>query len=246
MNMRKTRQSGFTLIELMAVVAFITLVSGSIFLMLNTATQRYQTESEVLDSFQNARLAIDQMTRDIHGAGFPPANVGWKFAPGTTATAFAFAWDPGYVASTPCTVGGTCTTPSATDLIIEGNISPSTGAGVQWIRYTLTGTTLMRGVAPKTPATDPVAATPAGVMFPVVENVINDANTPLFTYECNNGATPPTPVTCAGAPAPNNTAAYIRQVGITLVVRSAQPDPQTGQYRTVSLHSQALIVNPTQ
>ena len=246
MNMSKTRQSGFTLLELMAVVAFITLVSGSIFLMLNTAAQRYQSESEVMDSFQAARLAIDQMTRDIHGAGFPPANVGWNFLAGTTPTAVPFAWDPGYVASATCTVGGTCTTPSATDLIIEGNISPSTGAGVQWIRYTLTGTTLSRGVATKAPATDPVAATPAAVMFPVVENVINDAATPLFTYECTNGATPATPVACTAAPAPNNTAQYIRQVGITLVVRSAQPDPQTGQFRTVSLHSQALVVNPTQ
>jgi type II secretory pathway component PulJ len=246
MNMHKTRQSGSTLMELMAVVAFITLVSGSIFLMLNTATQRYQTESAVLDSFQTARLAIDQMTRDIHGAGFPPANAVWKPLAGTSPTAFAFAWDPGYVPSTTCTVGGTCTTPSATDLIIEGNISPSTGAGVQWIRYTLTGTTLSRGVATKAPATDPVAATPAAVMFPVVENVVNDAVTPLFTYECSNGATPPTPVACIGAPAPNNTAAYIRQIGITLVVRSAQPDPQTGQFRTVSLHSQALVVNPAQ
>jgi len=246
MNMSKTRQSGFTLLELMAVVAFITLVSGSIFLMLNTAAQRYQSESEVMDSFQAARLAIDQMTRDIHGAGFPPANVGWIFLAGTTPTAVPFAWSPGYVASATCTVGATCTTPSATDLIIEGNISPSTGAGVQWIRYTLIGTTLSRGVAAKAPATDPVAATPAAVMFPVVENVINDAATPLFTYECTNGATPATPVACTAAPAPNNTAQYIRQVGITLVVRSAQPDPQTGQFRTVSLHSQALVVNPTQ
>jgi type II secretory pathway component PulJ len=230
----------------MAVVAFVTLISGSIFLMLNTAAQSYQTESEVVDSFQGARLAIDQMTRDIHGAGFPPANVGWKFAPGTTLTSVAFAWDPGYVASATCTVGGSCMTPSATDLIIEGNISPSTGAAVQWIRYTLTGTTLSRGVVTKTAATDPVAATPAAVMFPVVENVINDAATPVFTYECSNGATPPTPVVCSAAPAPNNTAAYIRQIGITLVVRSAQRDPQTGQFRTVSLHSQALVVNPTQ
>jgi len=40
MNMSKTRQSGFTLLELMAVVAFITLVSGSIFLMLNSQNRK--------------------------------------------------------------------------------------------------------------------------------------------------------------------------------------------------------------
>lgn len=246
MNMRKIRQDGFTLLELMAVMAFITLIAGSIFLVLNMATQRFQMESQVLDSFQTARLAIDQMTRDIHAAGFPPANVGWNF-PGTPPTAVAFAWAPGYSAANPCTMGVTCTTPSATDLIIEGNISPSTGAGVQWIHYTLAGTTLMRGVVPKTAGTDPVVATSAaGVMFPYVENVVNNAGTPVFNYECDTTTTPATPVACTATGAPNNTAGYIRQVGVTLVVRSAQADPKTGRFETVSLHSQVQVVNPPQ
>lgn len=240
--MRKTRESGFTLIEMLAVMAFTVLIGGSIFLMLNTAVQRQQTESQVLDSFQAARLAIDQMTRDIHAAGFPPANSSWGLP--SASTAYAFAWAPGYAGGATCTVGGTCTVPSATDLIIEGNISPTTGAGIQWIRYQLNGTTLMRGIATKTAGVDPTTATSAGgVLFPYVDNVINNAGTPVFTYECANGTTP---VVCTGAPAPNNTAAYIRQVGITLVVQSAQRDSQTGQFRTVSLHADALVANPAQ
>jgi len=247
--MRRSHENGFTLLELMAVMAFITIISASIFLLLNTAVQRYQAESQTLDSFQTARLAIDQMTRDIHGAGFPPANIGWKFL-ASQPTALPFAWDPGYVASTSCAVGVNCTTPSTTDLIIEGNISPTTGSGVQWIRYTLSGTTLMRGVVSKTIGTDPASATSAsGVMFSYVDNVINSAQgVPVFTYECSNNSTPPNPMPCTDASVapPYNTAPYIRQVGITLIVQSAQPDPKTGQFQTVSLHSQTVVLNPNQ
>jgi type II secretory pathway component PulJ len=240
--MRKTQESGFTLLEMLAVMAFTVIIAGSIFLTLNTAVQRQQTEAQVLDSFQAARLAIDQMTRDIHGAGFPPANVGWNLP--STSTAFAFAWNPGYVGGATCTVGGTCTSPSATDLIVEGNISPTTGAGIQWIRYQLNGTTLSRGIATKMVGTNPATATSAaGVMFPYVENVVNNAGTPVFTYECASGTTP---VACTGATAPYNTAAYIRQVGITLVVQSAQRDIKTGQFQTISLHANALVPNPVQ
>lgn len=240
--MRKTQESGFTLVELLAAMAFTLMVTSAIFLILNTAVQRQQAQSQVLDSFQEARLAIDQMTRDIHGAGFPPANSSWGLP--SASTAHAFAWAPGYAAGTTCTVGGTCTSPSTTDLIVEGNISPTTGTGIQWIRYQLNGTTLMRGIATKIAGVDPTTATSAaGVLFPYVDNVINNAGTPVFTYECANGTTP---VVCTGAPAPNNTAAYIRQVGITLVVQSAQRDPKTGQFATVSLHADALVANPTQ
>lgn len=248
MTMGRSQEKGFTLIELMAAVGFVLVITAPIFLMMNTSAQRYQAESQILDSFQTARLAIDQMTRDIHGAGFPPANIGWSF-PASEPMALPFAWDPGYVTSTSCTVGVTCTTPSGTDLIIEGNISPTTGAGVQWIRYTLSGTTLMRGVVPKVAGTDPVTATSApGVMFSYVDNVVNNAQTPVFTYECSNNSTPPSPALCTSGSvaAPYNTAPYIRQIGITLVIRSAQADPQTGQFHAVSLHSQAVVLNPNQ
>jgi len=249
MNMRPKRNTGFTLLELMAVMSFVALITGSVLLVLNVSVQRFRVESQFLDSFQMARLAVDQMTRDIHGAGYPPANTGWSF-PASQPTAVAFAWAPGYVAGTPCTVGVTCTMPVTSDLIIEVNTNPATGAGVQWIRYTLTGTTLMRGVVPKAAATDAVAATSvAGVMFPFVTNVINTAqNVPVFTFICQDSSSPPVPKLCTdvAVTAPNNTAPYIRQIEITLIVQSAQPDPKTGRFQTASLNSDARVLNPIQ
>ncbi len=269
MTMKNKSQRGFSLLEMLAVAAFIVVVTGSVFMLLNEGVQRYQMESEVLDSFQTARLGVDQMSRDIHEAGFPPANTGWNIPAAQGPTALPFAWDPGYIANAPCTVGVTCATPNQFDLIIEGNISPSTGAGTQWIRYTLQGNTLLRGVTPKVAGTDPVLATSvAGVMLPYVDNVVNNdsaaqravlqgfypgmfpGNTPVpvFTYECNNSATPPAPLPCTNVNvvAPNNTAPYIRQVGIMLIVQSQQVDPKTGQPRVVSLHTDAVVMNPSQ
>ena len=246
--MDKKRNGGFTLLELLAVMAFIALLTGSVLLLLNGSVQRFRVQSQLLDSFQMARLGIDQMTRDIHGAGYPPANTGWSFPAGQP-LATPFSWDPGYVAGTPCTVGATCTMPIASDLIIEVS-NPGAGVGVQWIRYTLNGTTLMRGVVTKTAVTDAVAATAAaGVMFPFVSNVINTAQgVPVFTFVCQDTSTPPVPKLCTDGTltAPNNTAAYIRQVEITLIVQSAQPDPKTGTFPTASLNSDARVLNPIQ
>lgn len=245
--MHTRQRRGFSLLELMAVMAFIALITGAVLLLLDISVQRFRVESQLLDSFQSGRLAIDQMTRDVHGAGYPPANAGWKF-PASQPTAIPFAWDPGYVAGTPCTISVTCTMPTQSDLIVEVNINPSTGTGVQWIRYTLSGTTLMRGVVSKTAGTDPVAATSvSGVMFPLVSNVINTAqNVPLFTYVCQDNSTPPLPKPCTDVTvsAPNNTPPYIRQVEITLIVQSAAPDPKTGKFRTASLNSEAQVLNP--
>src|SRR6266404_1495282 len=166
------RHLGFTLIELLVALGIFLVITGAAFTLLSTSQHRYQTESLVLTSFQEARLGLDQMVRDINDAGFPPP----AFA-GIDPTKFAitpFAWSTGAgYSGTPCQIGtaggGTCTTASATnspgdfDLIIETNPNIQDPASkVQWIRYQLVGTTLMRGVADKAPGgTDPDATTAA-------------------------------------------------------------------------------------
>ena len=86
------RHRGFTLIELLVALGIFLLVIGAAFTLLSTSQQRYRTESQVLNSFQEARLGMDQVVRDINDAGFPPpsfANVdptkvttapfGWRY-----------------------------------------------------------------------------------------------------------------------------------------------------------------------
>ena len=68
------RQRGFTLMEMMVVVLVLSIVMAAVFGLMNMAQQRYRAESDVLDAFQGARAVVDQLTREVHSAGYPPAN----------------------------------------------------------------------------------------------------------------------------------------------------------------------------
>ena len=230
MRERRTADKGYSLIELMIATALFMVITGAIFSLLYAAQSRYRAESGALSAFQQANIAMDQIVRDVHSSGYPSANV---FTSGQAASypeklALPFAWSPGYTNS-PCTVGGSCTVPSGSDLILE--VDPRNGTGVQWIRYSLSGTTLLRGVAPKTAATDPVSATDSQGMVTYLENITN-GSVPIFTYTLDAGA----------AQVPSN----IQGVNICLMVQSAQADSQTGQRRVFTVTGQAMRFNPNQ
>src|SRR5258708_13191411 len=90
----KTRQRGFTLIELLTALGIFLLICGAAFTLLGSSQQRYKTESQVLTSFQEARLALDQIVRDVNDAGFPPPTYAGTDSP--IYAQFPFAWRPGY------------------------------------------------------------------------------------------------------------------------------------------------------
>jgi prepilin-type N-terminal cleavage/methylation domain-containing protein len=195
----RKRQHGFSLIEVLAALGMFLLITGAAFSLLTSSQQRYKTDSELLTSFQEARLGIDQMVRDINDSGFPPPSFvsidTTKFA----GTPFAWSVSAGYstspLSATPCQLGtaggGTCTTstdsaPGDFDIIIETNPNPNSqdatctpNCPVQWIRYQLAGpngTTLMRAAVYKVSGGDPDAATSAQ-LAPFVENVVNNSPT---------------------------------------------------------------------
>src|ERR1700730_13182859 len=84
------RQLGFTLIELLVALGIFLLVTGAAFTLLGSSQQRYQTESQVLNSFQEARLGLDQIVRDVNDSGFPPPT----FSDGNPADAIQWATYP--------------------------------------------------------------------------------------------------------------------------------------------------------
>ena len=259
------KQKGFTLLEMMISLATFLLIAGTAFSLLIRSQQRYITDSQILTSFQETRLGLDQIVRDVDDSGYPPRNhFSAAATPVTFYAATPIAWSPGYSGTTfgaPCTIGTTCTTPSAFDLIIETQFD---NTGVNWIRYQLPAgtTTLLRGVTPKTAGGDPVAATSAaGVMLPYVQNVMNNATdaqiaaiqaqypsmfpggtaVPVFSYTFD----PPTgtaPACVAVAAAPCN----IRDVEITLIVQAQWVDTQSGRLRLVQLHGKGRRLNPNQ
>src|SRR5260221_992588 len=100
----KTEQRGFTLIELLTALGIFLLVCGAAFTLLGSSQKHYQTESQVLSSFQEARLGLDQIVRDVNDAGYPPPTLFDSNAPRNSAS-FPFAWVPGYPAGTSCSFG---------------------------------------------------------------------------------------------------------------------------------------------
>ncbi|HVH72738.1 MAG TPA: prepilin-type N-terminal cleavage/methylation domain-containing protein, partial [Candidatus Dormibacteraeota bacterium] len=189
----KKRARGFTLVEVLAAMGIFLVVSGAAFTLLTSSQQRYQTDAQLLSSFQEARLGLDQMVRDVDDAGFPPQS--FLAAPNNPYDYIArvpFAWSAaaGYPVNA-CQIGlGNCTTttdltPDRFDIIIETNTDPRRDPAcaptcpVEWIRYQLggpNGTTLMRGVVDKSPGSEPDGAT-AGQLVPFVQNVVNNSPT---------------------------------------------------------------------
>ena len=264
----KKQQAGFTLLELMVSVLIFVGISGAIFGLMGQSQMSYRSESQLLTSFQEARLGMDQIVRDADDAGYPAINH-FSTTPASTATyaQTPLAWHPGYLAQNPCQIGtaggGTCSPiPSDFDVIFEGDFND--GNGVEWIRYTLSGTTLYRGVLAKSAGTPPFSATnmASGVMIPYVRNVMNNASSsqistfqaeyptmfpggtaqPIFQYTCD---TPTGPVLCQNAGA-SNSPTNVRDIEITLIVMSAQQDMQTQRYRLVELNGRGHRKNPNQ
>src|SRR5689334_2874064 len=72
---KETRQGGFTLLELLLVIAILSIIIGAVFSQLNSAQQRLSTEETRLDSFQQARDFVDQFFRDVNQVGTPNVNM---------------------------------------------------------------------------------------------------------------------------------------------------------------------------
>ena len=107
---RAAPQRGFSLLELLTAAAIFLILCGAAFGLLNVTQRSYQTESGVLSSFQEARLALDEIVRDVSIAGFPPSSQYSNFPTNSNQNYFAIAplaWSPGYPSLNPCTIGGT-------------------------------------------------------------------------------------------------------------------------------------------
>lgn len=241
---RTNSGGGFTVMELMIATAIFMVITAAMFGLLQLSQKKYSSETQLSGAFQETRLAIDQIVRDFNVSGYPAQSL-FSLLPADPSkyVVSPVAWDPNYAVS-PCFVGtgggGTCQTPGDFDLIVESDFG--NGTGVNWIRYQLVGNTLLRAVVPKSAGPDPVAATSApGVMVPFLTNVMNTAVQPVFQYTCD---TPSGEQPCPGAGnsgIPNN----IRDVNITLIVQTRQPDMQTGLPMLVELKGRGHRTNPS-
>ncbi|MFI5072574.1 MAG: PilW family protein [Terriglobales bacterium] len=272
--MRRARQKGseegFSLIEMMIAAVIFILLCGAAFALLSLAQQRYQTESQVLNSFQEARFGLDDIVRDVNGSGYPPKSQ-FSFNPNAPQSNFyaitPVAWAPGYPTNSPCQLGtaggGTCTTPGDFDLIIERDVDYWHTDGVEWTRYQLQGNVLSRAAVEKSGGGAAPDVATSSAFVPYIQNVMNDASpaqvaqfqavypqmfpggnpVPVFSYFCYSPFGPPQPCPSAGS---YNSPLNITDVEITLIVMAPTKDAQTGQVRLIELHGRGHSLNPIQ
>jgi type II secretory pathway pseudopilin PulG len=261
-------EEGFSLIEMMIAAVIFILLCSAAFALLSLAQQRYQTESQVLNSFQEARFGLDEMVRDVNGSAYPAQNL-FSFNPAPPPKNYyaitPVAWDPGYVSGSPCQIGTgapVCTTPGDFDLIIERDVDYWHTDGVEWTRYRLQNSVLSRSQTYKVGNAEPDATT-APSFVPYVQNVMNDAPSaqiaqfqavyptmfpggapvPVFSYFCHAQYGPPQPCPSSGI---YNSPLNITDVEITLIVMAPTMDAQTGQVRLIELHGRGHSINPIQ
>ena len=170
--------------------------------------------------------------------------------------------------------GGSCGptvsgNPGDYDLVIETRIPPSPGdppnPPVSWIgyHYDPNTLTLFRAVVtPKTAGSAPPSPNQvASLGTPLLKNVVNNPGSlmsqilanypnmfptgqaqPIFQYTCDNPPASPTP--CWKATVTNNSPKNIRDVDVTLIVKTPQQDLQTQSLKLVELFGRGHRSNP--
>jgi prepilin-type N-terminal cleavage/methylation domain-containing protein len=227
----KLRQRGFTLIEMMIVIAILATVTGGVFLQLNTAQQRINTEQIKVDNFDEARDFVDQFFRDINQIGYPNGHM-VSFLPTTLATAQQ---------DTRVAVG--LVQIAANSIWFEGDVN---GTGVvQSVQYKINGaggTTcplcLQRSSVPKITG-DPFSGQSAAAWGTEVNDVITS---PIFTYFDNTGAA------IGGLPLDidtnGTTLAKVKTIHINLTIQNpANIDPKTKQPIQTSFEGEVSLNN---
>jgi len=68
-------QGGFTLVELMVAMSIFLLILVGVFQVFDPSSRAYSTSERKLGVQQNARVAMDVMSRQIRMAGYFPENV---------------------------------------------------------------------------------------------------------------------------------------------------------------------------
>jgi type IV pilus assembly protein PilW len=159
---------GFSLIELMVVLAVFTFILGGLFSVINKGQIRYAFEQDLTESQQSARNAIDMMEREVRLAGFPKTS----YYDGAL----------GYDANSN-TIAKGFTTSNATDMIFEGDINED--GIVEVVEYSLSGSTLQRSAVAKPGGG--VAATPS---FKTLSENVRSLS---FTYYDSAGSTTTVP-----------------------------------------------------
>ncbi len=241
-NLARRLQHGFSLIEMMLVVAIMGVISAGILSQMNEAQQRGYSEQVKLDNFQEARDFVDQFFRDINQIGYPssrlvdPASLLWVPA---LSTPSPYLWTSPYIKDNRLAIGLVSINRNAVQF--EGDMI---GNGVvQSIIYKINGNggcnwCLQRSQVDKITADPLVQPKNWGTE---VNDVLSD---PIFTYFKADGTQIPNtslPIDISNDP---QTIASIKTIKISLTIRNNSViDPKTNQAIETNFEGEVSINN---
>lgn len=212
-QIKRKRQAGFSLIELLVVVLLLSIVVGAVFSQIDRAQVRYKVEDQKLDLTQQEREFIDQFTRDLHQAGYPAASM---YVNGVNVNQIALG----------------VTSISATDLIMEGDTE---GDGqVHVVEYSCFDPAA-GGACPIIRRTSSNKGGAAGTAFTEVQGVIATTD-PIFRAYRSDGSEVSLPASAADLK-------LIKTIRITLTTQGTSQDSDAHKTIQVTMTGMARLVN---
>ncbi len=237
---KEIRESGFSLVELMISILILGVVLAGIFHQIEMAQTRYAVEGQKLDLTQQEREFIDQVTRDLHQAGYPGVLQFGNQLDLNSPSVGAGVW---YI--------------SQTSLAMEGDVD---GDGiVETIRYNYNDGSGWPGPGPnpcpclQRSQIQKIANwpwnQPSPIYYTEVQNIIPVTSQPFFAAYQTDGSTVDlsTPIVLgsgtAVTPAARAALQAIKSVRITFTVQAKLPDPTTRQLIQVTMTGMARLPN---
>jgi prepilin-type N-terminal cleavage/methylation domain-containing protein len=223
------RVSGFSLLELMVVVALVSIVFGAVVTQLSLVQQRTRTEDVKLDIFQEAREFGDQIMRDLHQAGYPSVRMfdtsSWSVAPASPESS-----------DSRLATGIIKISPS--EIEFEGDVD---GTGVvSVLDYDLVATGNNCPCLQRSQVLKSTGGTSFSNELQNVESAGTTADPIFIAYDSNGNSISSADMTTGAG---QNSLASIHTVQWQIKIKAAIADSRTGQAPETTLHGQALIKN---
>jgi len=241
-NFPTARQRGFSLLELLLVIAILSLIVGAVFSQMGDAQQRLNAEEMKLGDFQEARDFVDQFFRDINQAGTPNIRM---YDPTVVANNFNVANQTSLLNDSRLAVG--LVSIDNNSITFEGSVN---GAGsVQSITYKINGSggttctlCLQRSQVDKANNTSPTAQ--GKDWGTEINDITNTTAFPIFRYYRYDGtqitSLPQDISTTTGA----NIIANVKTIQINLTIRNPTIiDQKTGLPIETSFEGEVSLNN---
>ena len=226
-------QRGFSLLELMISVAILTVIIGTAVQITKQLVRTNANVSNNVDVVQQGRQFMDQISADLHQAGYP----GYKMF--NQASSSIHAWD--YAGSASTTSGIIAASP--TSIQFEGDVDASGTVSEVFLQLCVQGTscttptnasqcpcTMQRGTVTKQSY---IVSSTQPSYYTELSGVLN---TDVFSYAEYNGDLVTDTSTAANL-------INIRAVRVKLQVRSQYRDAGNGTYTVATLDTQAKFSN---